>query len=987
MIQCIVSHRLSHESKSSKIQTPIQQTVNSVKQNLAACSSVSFPENGAILRFVNERTGDFENDTSLNIEHHDREHGTNGISDENCSTTTLVGKMQNVSLSGKRARPYVQVSDVHKARIAHISSMLLADNNRSHNVFTSVFRNCVDRCQTSCHSFCDNKKSIDVGQAGWLSVGHLMSMGSATSLCISGSSFGLAEMLAWEGFAPLQRVLVLVVAAAAAAKHINMKEIKRLKNEVDKQEQHTLLIMGQELANLWDQVLTQQSCSFKETFQMSTLQCREKSMDSEYLDTEEEEDDLDMQDEQVSKGSSRNNSGLVIQPCTSTPELLQPKRASAEATERQMGCIRVNEPVLLEERDVGGHIGEGVAWSPVGNSQEFDVCKWDADESQCSSNKCPLLSRGFSGNESAGSEKSQCQYSSKVVPQKLSLDMEDDGENTIKTTEDNLTNSHAPDAALFLEIKRQVELQIEKAASDVFAAFSSVISKVQDLVLLENSEPLQTPPYHVLERKSQAIKKSVEHSLSLVLTLQTVASDLWQALSSEALAALNLTPEEIQNYLSTFSTLTSDLSKGDGDSRLPSEKDNLWYWKQRLNHHDQATNLQISKLRSQLILNGSASPLPAIEEVQFPKILNCSCSSTASEVAQCKWQGIKTDVASAIGVAVRKTIDTLVAPLDDQNPQPGLPFTSTELVVEQLLGELEKAATKVAGMEAQMISLKEYVKASETKRKQAEQKVADLIEYDIQNQAKAHEEATELTQLLRSKEVAYEELLYRQKVLLTVKAKELADLHDDCMKKDSTLREVVSAYQVAKNSNEQKLAVLEDICRRKDNIIASLKHQITTAESRLSELRSLRVHSRQQKILSNNGKSNADQTDVYECTNRSPVGAHSIEPCFEVTPLRESTGSVESNTRITSRLDMSVNSDCKSQLFCKPTPVHHAKTCCSGTKTKGQDSSSQRSNGVLTGVGANTPIDCKKPSSDKESLHSTPNGKSKENADKRRRWV
>ena len=73
------------------------------------------------------------------------------------------------------------------------------------------------------------------GKFAYISLdGRLINAELATSVTSIGGGLGDKEAQAWEDFAPMQRVLIVAVSAAvaAAAKHKNSKEIKRLHKTV-----------------------------------------------------------------------------------------------------------------------------------------------------------------------------------------------------------------------------------------------------------------------------------------------------------------------------------------------------------------------------------------------------------------------------------------------------------------------------------------------------------------------------------------------------------------------------------------------------------------------------------------------------------------------------------------------------------------------------------------------------------------------------------
>lgn len=81
------------------------------------------------------------------------------------------------------------------------------------------------------------RKNLSSGMAHISLDGRIMNAVSATSSATIGGNLGEEEARAWDCFAPLQRVLIVAVAAAAEAssKHKNHKEINRLQKAVHAQ--------------------------------------------------------------------------------------------------------------------------------------------------------------------------------------------------------------------------------------------------------------------------------------------------------------------------------------------------------------------------------------------------------------------------------------------------------------------------------------------------------------------------------------------------------------------------------------------------------------------------------------------------------------------------------------------------------------------------------------------------------------------------------
>lgn len=144
----------------------------------------------------------------------------------------------------KRHSPYRKVADVRVARRASLDRKSEVKNSER------MFRKPAI-CSSTILSFRDDRRVITVpeklmaddatGKFAYISLdGRLINGELATSTKNIGGGLGQQEAQVWEGFAPLQRVLVVAVAAAvaAAAKLKNSKEIDRLLKRVQEKVLH-----------------------------------------------------------------------------------------------------------------------------------------------------------------------------------------------------------------------------------------------------------------------------------------------------------------------------------------------------------------------------------------------------------------------------------------------------------------------------------------------------------------------------------------------------------------------------------------------------------------------------------------------------------------------------------------------------------------------------------------------------------------------------
>ncbi|CAM6041134.1 unnamed protein product [Sphagnum compactum] len=167
--------------------------------------------------------------------------------------------------------------------------------------------------------------------------------------------------------------------------------------------------------------------------------------------------------------------------------------------------------------------------------------------------------------------------------------------------------------------------------------------------------------------------------------------------------------------------------------------------------------------------------------------------------------------------------------------------SSAEVVAEQLLEELERAAGKVADMENQIKSLKQYAAESDANWKDSEVKLEEWIEGDYENQAKAHMEIQHLRRQLCTQESEYKSLERSCKVMLAVKSKEITELREDCQRRDTALDDITAAARATRAASDERIGVLEDLCRRKDSVIFDLKQDILALESKINGMRTFQA--------------------------------------------------------------------------------------------------------------------------------------------------
>eukprot|EP01018_Ginkgo_biloba_P020950 Gb_12083 [translate_table: standard] len=274
--------------------------------------------------------------------------------------------------------------------------------------------------------------------------------------------------------------------------------------------------------------------------------------------------------------------------------------------------------------------------------------------------------------------------------------------------------------------------------------------------------------------------------------------DIWHALLPEALCSINISPSELDHYL--------DKAKKESSLLFPSKQFSTQAWKQWLNMQEHASEANFMPiLQDEPEEDGLYNtPLTATEQEERRLSDMSDWSSTVTSFSDHNiWHSVEADVASAIGAAVRRTVDKIIAPIDAQISK----SSPHEMVVEKLLSELETAAGKVVDMESQLGSLKEYLKISEMRRKEAEKKLANTVKQRIQNQLN-----------------------------FAAKEEEIARLRKECKKKDATIREITSVAQASKDASDKKVAILEDILKKKNTTIMRLKEEMVVLEEKVLQL-------------------------------------------------------------------------------------------------------------------------------------------------------
>ncbi|KAL3681120.1 hypothetical protein R1sor_024076 [Riccia sorocarpa] len=728
----------------------------------------------------------------------------------------------------------------------------------------------------------------------WLSLdGRLMNADTATSLNRIGGPLGGLEACVWEGLNPLQRVLIVAVAAAAAAaaKAKSTREAARLQSAINEREV-ALLHMRQELKNLSSEVDKQrtqlnntvlpQPSPERAAVELNSLLSKvdvRRSHPSPQLSEEpdyyaavnqfceslgefsELNDEiirspavnrqLDFSNVMKKKVSPlKEESPIAGGPGLELMEkmilsngwiesldlgLLLEETAADEDQEQGFGVDLVRKDVVFE--------GSGKGKESTKQSVEAGEADIKADL-QCHLGACsrfePVTETGF-GHEwlSETSSVIMDPFSPQPLEKKRQEPPEVDTskEWSLKSEGgDNSFSSRARCASIILDVKKQVISLLDEAASNMLEALNYISEKAGLIGVDETAALTPQKPEDVLKHRSpdsDAIKENVSNVAARIASLQTAMVNVWQTLGPEAMAALDISPSDFDDYLTNLQIAKI------------------------LN--DDATELSVASIQSESwqdwfrrgFDNPERSFLRRIQATGHDEGLeNASCNideqTAASEwppsvdVRTCKTSIPDSDLVTPTAPAPtsREKVEKLMSPLYERSESTTSSDSPSNLatVAEQLVAELEKSAAKVAAMEVQLKNLKKYVKACDLKRKQVERKLLEAWEQDSKNQVKAGAEIMELQRQVHLKEAAYQELIRSRKALVAAKVQEINELKEDCRRREQALKDMSAQAQATNEASEKKLAVLEEICRKKDNTILTLKQEIFELEGKVQEL-------------------------------------------------------------------------------------------------------------------------------------------------------
>ncbi|KAL2620879.1 hypothetical protein R1flu_001084 [Riccia fluitans] len=757
----------------------------------------------------------------------------------------------------------------------------------------------------------------------WLSLdGRLMNADTATSLGRIGGNLGRLEACVWEGLSPLQRVLIVAVAAAAAAaaKAKGTHEVARLQRAIYEREV-ALIHMRQELSNLSSEVDKQraqlndaelpQPSPEKAVEELNSLLGKVDVRRSHPSPQLSEEPDYytavnqfceslgefaELNDEIIRSPAVNRQldfSNILKKkvsplkeesPITGGPGLelmekmilsngwiesldiglLLEEAAADEDQEFRFGLDLVKKDVVFEET---GKEKEPIKQSAEAEKEDTNA-NMELDSGACTRFE-PISETGF-GHEwlSETSSVIMDPFSPDPLEKKRQKPADVDTSQDWSQKSDggeHSFSSRARCANIILDVKKQVISLLDEAAFNMLEALNYISEKAGLIGVDETAALTPQKPEDVLKHRSPdsgLIKENVSKVAVRIAALQTAMVNVWQKLGPEAMAALDISPSDFDDYLTNLQ-IAKILNEDATELSVASIHSKSWQeWFRRgfdnpetsFLRRIQATDHDESFESASRNLEQSSEWPPSVD------IRTCKTSIPESNIV----------TPTAVVTTSREKVEKLMSPLYERSESATSSDSPSNLetVAEQLVAELEKSAAKVAAMEFQLKNLKKYVKACDLKRKQVERKLLEAWEQDSKNQVKAGGEIMELQRQLHLKEAAYQELIRSRKALIAAKVREINALKEDCRMREQALKDMSSQAEATNEASDKKLAVLEEICRKKDNTILTLKQEIFELEGKVQELQACQTPAQLRPMNLPPERTNDDDSDELFVSER-----------------------------------------------------------------------------------------------------------------------
>lgn len=586
--------------------------------------------------------------------------------------------------------------------------------------------------------------------------GLLVNADGATSSEMVGK-LGHQEAAVWDGFAPLQRVLLVAVtaAAASAARQRDLKEMKRLQLAIDSRDNDLIILHEktrqlQEHLSFWKEHVQPFCGDMKDTEGIEKLRMNESVSPL-----------LKHSLESTPKCAS------VILEQYATPQLgkgLRKRPQHIACFKRNIRAPRVensklHKEFLLNER-----------WNTSSPEDNYEKTIFLDRLSECPEEKLEALTPQLPLTQLNKMSTPQCPSDQISFKQGGHLGRYcQKGCRRVNVNEKALT-SHVPCATVVLQLKKLVKQLLNSDSPGVVTAFASVKRKAQILEAVNGLDFASSTNLLAFRTAIKDFKQSIEQASLKMASLQVVILSMEHVLLPNAATDVSLSePDACYDML--------------------------------IKNKEQ---LESRSMNDELFCRRTDA-----EERRLSGASDWSIDTSISD-SNCTEheQRVGTNVDSAIQYAVNRTLDDLMAPLNGGGQPDDNGCSSEMVVIEQLLGELENAAAKVASMEAQMKSLKDSKKLSERKKEEAEQKLS---------KASVNLDRVDLTRQLQLEDSACEDSTCNQQ-LESYTCKEL-----DMSK---SLKDV-----------EARLAICKEACKMKDKAISRLEEEIAVLQGMVLDSR------------------------------------------------------------------------------------------------------------------------------------------------------
>ncbi|KAG0586245.1 hypothetical protein KC19_2G075100 [Ceratodon purpureus] len=756
------------------------------------------------------------------------------------------GPLQRVCLANNvRQYPYSKVAEIREARRASLDRKSVTRKHIAPPMLLPLSP--LDR-----HRVVPEMLTADdaTGKFAYISLdGRLINAELATSATKIGGSLGAEEAKAWEDFAPMYRVLIVALSAAAsaAAKDNNSLEIQRLLKIVTEQEKELVLMRQQLSEQLAIQDITDPAClaSRTEAVEWASSAVTAGNFQSSKISGDPELGDLgcvrgDEMKNVEAPGRADANSSIDLQ--LSSPLLvdvsLEPR--GCHVLSKDLDITRddaINKNVVLVEtpfrREMTSSLPETNSliekcaddeekWyvNPmVDATEDYDDMCTPERESPLFSTCTPAIRRSVELTALRSSIRKGGKW---ISDSRLSPLVEFSPASPLQVIPCRLSKESVTPVL----DNRCIEEEVTALRVECAAAVLKLKTKVMTVLRREGARCITERNLSATEGKA------------LVASLLSAVARCWRDTVPQALAALGLSPSEYNSCL-----LNNTQRKKPNVSECARDTDG---WRQFLEEHD--TNEQ------------------EVEQQSNRGATLCLCASNFEQLSVCT--SSKDDVPEESPgkespekeSPKRESMYLLRAPEADEES------TSSLIKVHGQGGEdesnsrisdiysensaesqgkfiscwespaewLDKASAEVADMEMQMKRLQQDVSEYEAERQYFESKLTENIH--LENQVKLHGDIVELGARLQMKEFQIAEIAGPIQMKRNHEARivDLAEMRRELQWKESKIAELTTVVQ----SKERVIADLENYKANMYTDLEEMARRLQSKEYDILELRS-----------------------------------------------------------------------------------------------------------------------------------------------------